>query len=225
MAILHGYNGEVPSGKTSRTIRETFLGITALPEWLTITGAGTPTGAIVTPDQSSGGIRLTASAGAGNSCFLNMFAATGIGFQYLKEIIFEFDSLVLGSNQSDISFEFLNAAGTKGVVIGQGTEQTVFVKAYHSTNGIKTVNAPYQIINNGEHSRKRNLLIRIQSDGTVGFGEGPHGERESLVFYKTFAANEIELADIMFPKIGIKNRQASTVTCRIPQVSVTLIHN
>jgi hypothetical protein len=207
-------------GKTARKVEENFLGITALPSWLTVTGVGTPVSTIVTPDQSSGGVRLTTSSAVNDATYLNMFASTGIGMQFLKEIIFDLEGFVFGSINSTFRFYMKNAAATKGLVIIDDSSQLKVI-ASHAVNGDTTVNANQKFVGDNQFSKKRNMRIRVQIDGTVAISEGG----DDYFFVKKFEANQLDISDILLPKVGIVVRNPGTLTMRIPRVAVTLVHN
>jgi hypothetical protein len=218
--IIRDIDGNiVPMGRMSKRIEEGFFG-TSLPSWLAVTGTSTaaPTNQLVDMTAATGGIRLNCAANINSTIYLGMFP-NGLKFDMFKEIIIDVNFNVWNVN-SNFRFELLNAGKTKGVKIEDDSSQ---LKVYpcHSVNGFGAATlAHYKVISGGENNKRHSLRFRLQSDGTVVIGT-----QDTIFFEKKFSPSELQMDDILFPKIGIINRVSGSYTMNISKIAAEVVYN
>lgn len=98
------------------------------------------------------------------------------------------------------------------------------IKTYKSSGlSVDSVLKQHPIINLGEWKRRKNLELRLRSDGTVILLECGN------VFYeRKFSSSEMDLSSsfILRPRISIRNIAGTTARhFRLSKVAVTVIHN
>ncbi|MBJ6364153.1 hypothetical protein ACFOQM_23305 [Paenibacillus sp. GCM10012307] len=226
--IRDAWGEEIPFGKTAKRVEENFMLATTLPSWVSVTGTGTPTHTISPLESSYGYLEVKTSAAADDTAILNIFP-NGISFSpNIREIRLEFESLFFSNGTPNINvfLEMTNSGKTKGFAVSSTPTEgdDTRIKTFTSS-GAKTdsVLKQHPLLNLGEWKRRKNLELRLRSDGTVILLECGN------VFYeKRFSASEMDIGGsfILRPRISIRNIPGSTTRhFRVSKVALTVIHN
>ena len=212
---IHG--NILPLGKTIRTLEETFLGITTLPSWLTVTGEYGVNSAIVGPEADYGYLQVNTDTFNNNVATLNVLP-TGIDMSKVKEIILSVDSLVYSDQTVNIFISIMDMDVTKGVTI-QEKDNAVEIVGRNATSSY-TVLTNYRIKGLSEFKRRRNLILRLRSDGTVSLLEG-----DNVCAEVKLTSAQMDLSGVLYPSISVQTMNSAPQYLRLSRVALSIIHN
>jgi len=214
--MIRDMQGDIlQAGKTIRTKEETFLGISSLPNWLTVTGRGA-TSSIAGLETDYGYLQINTGSDVSDVTVLNIFP-NGVIFDNIKEIILSLDSLVFSSASIIFFMSIMNVGATKGVTIEDRAVNTAIVGRNVSKVTIPT---NYKMLGSSEFQRRRNISLRLRSNGTVALLEG-----DNVFAEKTFTTAEMDLNGVLFPQIAIQTDVAVSNYLRLSRIALTIIHN
>jgi hypothetical protein len=218
--MIRDFEGNiVPLGKTARTLEENFLGITALPSWLTVSGSGQFSHSIVPPNADYGYLQLNTGTSQYSSVELNILPA-GIDMSKIKEVILEFDSLKFSNtSQSELHY-FVELKGTDtGVTLRSDTDNIGSTIRTAYVGGTLDTDINYDPITK-DGTASRNLSLRLRADGTFVLAESGY-----VLLEKKFDNTQLNLSGVIFPKLSIMTRNAGSKWVRLSAARLTIIHN
>lgn len=201
----------IPYGKTKRIIEENFLLGTTLPTWLTVTGNGDFQ--VVPPNQNFGYLKVNTGAVVDDTVFLNIYP-TGIHMKYVKEMVLELDSFAIAGKYNDYSlfFDFLSSDGKNGFQFF-----SILNNSRAKLNGVNTLKTVLYAI---EADRRVNLKFIIRNDRTVILMEN-----DSVVFEHRFTESEMNITQVIYPKISLKNLDGTIRSLQFSRIALSIVHN
>lgn len=204
-------NKRVLTGRTERTITESFFFGSSLPPWLTVTGAGTYN--IIPPHQDYGYLLVETGANTNDEVKLNILPG-GIDMSKVKEVTLTLKSLVPVGDFSDFSFYFdLMDTGRQNGISIYNMFKTV--RAYK--DGVYVLQSPFYSLS---ENKRVNISITLRSDGILSISE-----EDGVVFELKYPTTQLNTSAVLFPCISLKNTSGSVRSFKLSEVSLSIVHN
>ena len=211
----------IPSGKTKRTLEETFLYTKDLPGWMELkgNGIGTPSFEVVGIAESYGYLELQTGENINSSSILHLLPK-GVSMEHINEVIFELDSV---SFSTDYNMEF-------AVILRDDSNQNGF--SFFANRGVvyfdvrsggsrtdKNI-AHYPILRLSEFKRRRNLRLSVRKSGLATLFEG-----DIVVAQVKFEEGQMDLSKVLYPRVMVKTHENKINYLRVSRIALTIVHN